>query len=540
MNELPIDLWHWGLALVPLVVLLVLLVGRQWQAQQAGPIGMFIAGGVALFAFAAPPEVVAVAGAKGMWDAIFVLYVVWTALLLYRVVDRAGGFEALREGINEFSRNNLFLVLGFGWVFASFLQGIAGFGVPIAVVAPLLVGLGVRPLYAVVIPLIGHAWANLFGTLAVAWLATTRVVTLEDVGATAFQSAMLLWIPNLLAGLAIAWIYGRWGAVRHALPLILIVTVIHGGGQLGLSLVQPVLAGFLPSALALVVLYPLSHWSRYSEPHEDLGDLPAMEQGGDRKGLENPEPSMGLAMALMPYAVVIVSVMLLAVPLVAEALEAFEVGPPFPALETGLGLEVEGHDAYSPFAPLAHPGTFLLLASVIAWGVYRARGYYEAWAERAETEGIWSGLVGNALPASVAVSAFLVMSKVMDDSGQTDVLAGGLAAVAPPLVYAAIAALIGALGSFMTSSNTASNILFAPLQVDAAAAIGELHEPPIVAAQNAGGAIGNSISPANVVLGTGTAGIVGQEGRVLRKVLPWAGGSVLLVGLGTVALNFLV
>lgn len=91
----------------------------------------------------------------------------WPALLLYRVGDRAGAFVALREGIERFSRNELFLVLAFGWVFASFLQGIAGFGVPIAVVTPLLLALGVRPIYAVLIPLIGHAWANMFGTLAV-------------------------------------------------------------------------------------------------------------------------------------------------------------------------------------------------------------------------------------------------------------------------------------------------------------------------------------------------------------------------------------
>ena len=174
MEGLPLDLWHWGLALAPLLLLLVLLVGLRWTAPEAGPIGMFLAIGIAFLAFDAPAEVIAIAGGKGMWDAVFVLYVVWSALLLYRVVERAGGFHALREGISEFSRNDLFLVLGFGWVFASFLQGIAGFGVPIAVVAPLLVGLGVKPLYAVVIPLIGHAWANLFGTLAVAWLATTR------------------------------------------------------------------------------------------------------------------------------------------------------------------------------------------------------------------------------------------------------------------------------------------------------------------------------------------------------------------------------
>jgi hypothetical protein len=112
------------------------------------------------------------------------------------------------------------------------------------------------------------------------------------------------------------------------------------------------------------------------------------------------------------------------------------------------------------------------------------------------------------------------------------VLAQGIADVAPPLVLAFAANGIGLLGSLMTSSNTASNILFASLQQSVAAAEG-LSEASILAAQHAGGAIGNSISPANVVLGTGTAGIGGKEGDVLRKTLPWAMAAAVITGAGT-------
>src|SRR5690606_8397561 len=121
-----------------------------------------------------------------------------------------------------------FLVLGFGWVFASFMQGIAGFGAPIAIVAPILVALKVRPLYAVVIPLIGHAWAKFFGTLGVGWLATLQVTDVEDPVLTAFLTALLLLIPIFTAGLAIAWMVGRMAGVAHALPMILVITVQIG------------------------------------------------------------------------------------------------------------------------------------------------------------------------------------------------------------------------------------------------------------------------------------------------------------------------
>ena len=207
-NPLPTGIVPWLIALLPIVVLLVLLVGLRWKGIEAGPLGMVTATLVALLAFRTPLETLAVAAGKGLWDAVFILYVVWAALLLYLVTVRAGAFEALREGFLGFSRNELFLVLAIGWVFASFFQGIAGFGAPIAVTAPLLIGIGVRPLYAVVIPLIAHTWAKMFGTLAVGWLAMLNVVGVADPTATAVQTAILLWLINLLGGLAVAWFYG--------------------------------------------------------------------------------------------------------------------------------------------------------------------------------------------------------------------------------------------------------------------------------------------------------------------------------------------
>jgi lactate permease len=64
-----------------------------------------------------------------------------------------------------------------------------------------------------------------------------------------------------------------------------------------------------------------------------------------------------------------------------------------------------------------------------------------------------------------------------------------------------------------------------------------LPEPAIIGAQSTGGAIGNAIAPANVVLGTGTAGIIGREGAVLRQTLPWSVLVAVLVGIATVLLG---
>ncbi|MCC5972151.1 MAG: L-lactate permease [Pararhodobacter sp.] len=536
--NVPTDLLHWIAALASIILLLILLVGLRWKSTEAGPVGLFVAIIVSVVLFQTPFDTISVALGKGVWDSIFILYVIWPALLLYVIVDRAGGFDALRAGIVRFSRNDLFLVMAFGWVFASFLQGIAGFGVPIAVVAPLLFALGVKPIYAVAIPLIGHSWANMFGTIAVSWLATNQVIEIGDPTATAWQTAALLWIVNIAGGLMIAWIYGRWAAMSHAMPMILIISLIHGGGQLMLVFWNPIVSNFVAGTVALLALYFLSNWKRYDEPHEDF-DSPIMEGKGTSEAQEEAaekvkhEPVMGLGMATFPYIVLIVVTLGgLLIPPIEQALGALRVGIPFHEVGTGYGVVREGTESFKPFALFTHPGTFILAAAIISWLVYRSQGYFEAWKKIKKPEGIWKGVTDGALPASVAVISFLTMSTVFDHSGQTESLAMGISDAVPPMGYAFAASFIGLLGAFMTSSNTASNVLFSGLQQNVAQLQG-LSEPAIIAAQSAGGALGNSIAPANAVLGTGTTGISGREGEVLRVTLPWAIAVAVLLGLGT-------
>ena len=143
----PVDPLFWGLGVAPLVLLLVTLVVFRWQAHEAASIGMFAAVLIGLTAYRMPLRDLAVASGKGVWDAVFVLYVIIPALIFYHVIDRANGFDALREEVKSVTKNELFLVLGFGWVFVSFMQSISGFGTPIVVVAPILLALGVKPLY---------------------------------------------------------------------------------------------------------------------------------------------------------------------------------------------------------------------------------------------------------------------------------------------------------------------------------------------------------------------------------------------------------
>ena len=85
-------------------------------------------------------------------------------------------------------------------------------------------------------------------------------------------------------------------------------------------------------------------------------------------------------------------------------------------------------------------------------------------------------------------------------------------------LYPLVAPYIGMLGAFMTGSNTNSNVVFAPLQKQAAELL-LISVPIILAAQTTGGALGSMLAPAKLIVGCSTAGLAGQEGRVLKKTL---------------------
>ena len=533
--QVPVDLLHWILATLSIVALLIFLVPLRWRAPEAGPMAMFTAAIVALLAFRTPWDTLAVAGAKGVWDAIFILYVIWPALLLYQITKQAGAYDALRQGITKFSRNELFIILALAWVFASFLQGIAGFGAPVAVVVPLLMAMGVKPVYAVAMGVVAHAWARFFGTLGVGWLATVQVANLQDLVRAAYECALLILIPTYLGGLLVVWLYGKGPAVRHAWPLVLILGTIMGVGQLLVSLFSPELSTFLAAAVAMLALYPLSRWRRFGEPIQGIPERPAMVETQVSEQRE-AAPVMSLSMSFLPYFILTaVTLSVLLIPSINEVMRQVRIGLPFPAVETGFGVQNAAVERYAPITVFTHPGMMLLITAVIVWLVYNAGGYYRAWAERHKPESIWSALLIDAVPASVPIIAFLVQSRILDHSGQSLTLAYGLAAVSPPLVYAGLASVIGALGAFMTSSSTASNVLFGGVQSSVANLHG-LSRETIIAAQAAGSAYGNAIAPANIVLGTSIAGIKGQEGAVLRQTMPWTILVAVLTGLGTIAL----
>jgi len=85
-------------------------------------------------------------------------------------------------------------------------------------------------------------------------------------------------------------------------------------------------------------------------------------------------------------------------------------------------------------------------------------------------------------------------------------------------VWPMFAPVIGALGAFIAGSNTVSNLMFVLFQYGVAENLG-MSMAMIVALQAVGAAAGNMIAIHNVVAASATVGLLGQEGRTLRRTL---------------------
>jgi lactate permease len=218
-------------------------------------------------------------------------------------------------------------------------------------------------------------------------------------------------------------------------------------------------------------------------------------------------------LALAPYLALIVVVAGAELwPWLHETLNTVQIQIRFPEVQTSYGwTTAEGYGR--KISVFGHAGALLAYVSLLSYAVYRWTGHYTPGVGRR----IVRQTVKSAVPSSIGIATMVGMAVAMENSGMTYVLAAGIAEVAGPL-YPLVAPFIGLLGAFMTGSNTNSNVVFAPLQQQAAALLG-VSALVILGAQTTGGALGSMIAPAKLIVGSSTAGLAGQEGRVLEKTL---------------------
>lgn len=522
--NLPQNALFMAAALIPILFLLISIMRFGWGVAKAAPFGMLLAAIVGIIIYKASPSALLSEAGKGAWNAATILLVIWPAVFSYELTCKSDAFSAIRSGIQSLTRHQLMQILILGWVFPSFLQGITGFGVAVAVGAPLLFSIGVSPLYSIVTVLLCHCWGATFGTLALAWEALIAQAGMTDAqnALAAVIAAAMIWAFNLTCVLLCCYMYGKFKALREIGPAVLILSLILGGGELLLAPVNSTVACFLPSAIGLAACFLLCRTKRFGREWA-ITDSPVMEQ---RTQEETTENVMNFHQAFLPYyALTAITVVCLLVGPVNAVLGRWKIGLSFPETVTGYGFVTAAEACFSPLKPLTYAGTFLALSSLISFLYYRKKGFIR----NSDLKDVWFKTVKKCKPSTIAILSLIIMSKFMSSSGMIYVLSQGIVSLMGRS-YVIAAPFFGMLGSFITSSNMSSNILLGNFQSTAA---GMLNINPAVtsALQTTGGVLGDAFAPGCVIMGISTTGYKGKDGAILAKIIPVSAACGIVFGL---------
>jgi lactate permease len=491
-----------GLAIVPVAAVLVLMLAARWSAARAGVAAAVLAVGIAVWGFDFGGDddpfgrVGGVAGvlAEAAFISATVILIIGPALGIHHLQQRTGATERLQQALSTLTPDPRVAALLIAWFFALFMEGAAGFGTPVALAAPFLVAAGFTPVMAVVAAMVGHAAGVSFGavgTPVAAQVGITGLSGTEIAAATAPYHVALGWLLVAVVVVAISrsvdgerlWAWGALAAVSFFVPFWIIATWI--GPEL------PTLGGALVGAVVFVGVRLAVQRRR----------------GGSSEGTVD-DGDMSTVTAAAPYLTVIVLVLITRlVPPVNEALS-----------DVVISWTIDGRFSGS-VEPLTHPA-LLLTAAFAVGAVVQHAGVSETRAA------FWSA-TRQLAPVVVALLAMVTVARAMSQAGMTEELA--LTAAGVGGAWPLMAPMVGALGTFVTGSATASNILFTELQQETAAASG-FDVTPLIGAQGFGAAVGNIVCPHNVVAAAATVGLSGEEGSILRRTLPTAVVYVLLGG----------
>ncbi|MFO8116245.1 MAG: L-lactate permease [Halorubrum sp.] len=494
------------LAALPILLVLVLMLGLGWPASRAGIAGAALALAVALFGFGLGTEVLAEVGvlgsvagvaAEATFTSATILWIILPALAIYHLQVATRGTDVLRVALGRLSDDPRILALLIAWFFTLFMEGGAGFGSPVALAAPFLVGIGYNPLVAVVIAMIGNAVGVSFGAIGtpvVPMVAATGLDPLELSAASAiyhlafglFPLVLMMFLASRGTGTRMRgaiWAWTVFAAAAFLVPMWLLATFV--GPEL------PTLGGALIGGGIFIAVLLLVRRLRPQATAPAAEELP-IDIEADRGALLR---------AGAPYAILITLVLATRlVPFIAQPLSAVEIA-----------WDLDGGFTGS-FQPLTHPGTLLVVSFLLG-----------ALAQKARTSTV-SGALGTTIrqlvPVTIALLAMLLLARTMVRSGMTQELAAA-AAGATASAWPVLAPLVGVLGTFVTGSGTASNVLFTDLQVATADQLG-YSQLPLLGAQNFGAAAGNSIAPHNIVAGGATVGLTGSEADVMRRTIGFA------------------
>ena len=486
-----------ALPVVAVALLLGVLRRPAWQAALAGLIvGLVVAVGPWQMPLPLAIRSVLNGATFALWP---VMWIVFNGLLLYNIAVHSGRFDAFRSWmIGNLPNDRRVVLVVVGFCFGALLEGVAGFGCPVAITASLLILVGFPAIEALVFALIFNTTPVAFGALGLPVTVLGAVTDLPSTKLAAMIGRQLPLIALILPFYVIA-LYGGWRSVRSLWPVLLVA-----GGSFGVT--QFVTSNFinytltdvlsaLTSLLATVLFVRV--WRVQPDPAYAISETPS----------QGTSAAAGISawQGWLPWLIAVATVILWS----SFKLPAWgQRDIPWPGLHKAIAITLYHDKPYAAvwsFQPLA-TGTAVFVACVITAILFRlspaaffsclARTFRQAWL------------------AVITVMLIVALAYLMNYSGLAYTL--GLGAASTGHLFVVFSPFLGWLAVALSGSDTSGNALFGNLQVVAARQL-DLSPVLFAATNSSGGVMGKMISPQNIATGAAVTRLKGQEGEIFAR-----------------------
>lgn len=495
------------LALLPILTLIVLMGVFKVPGDRSSLITLIVTIVIAVWYFGQPLQQTGLSFFYGALKALVpILLIILMAIYSYNVLLHTGKIEVLKAQFSSISSNKCIQVLLITWGFGGLLEGMAGFGTAVAIPAAILISLGFKPVFSALVSLIANSVPTAFGAVGVPVIVLAQETSLDVMkvapAVVAQLAVTMILVPIVIAQLTVPG--------KKALPRNILIGTVIGAVSLAVQYlaaryIGPETPAILGSAAAIAVIILLGRiLDRRTARNSGTNTTPSTHRHSTKEILQ----------AWAVYALIMLLILLTSPLLPLKDILA-------PVAETSIGFNIGGETRTWSVQWLVQGGLLLFIGSF-------AGGLLQGGKAGGLLRLLWKSTV-QLKKTFITVICLVGFSSIMETSGMINTLAVALA-TATGALYPLFAPAIGAIGTFLTGSDTSANILFGKLQAGVAEHIGA--DPVWISASNTAGATGGKIiSPQSIAIATSACGQQGQEGRILKAALLYALGYVVITGI---------
>ena len=488
------------LAIIPMIWLLIGFTKLKLPAYRICLIAFLTSVAIAFLYFNMSGIRIFEASFEGVMLALFpIIWVILAALFLYNTTLATGAMENIKIMLSEISPDRRVQALIIAFAFGGFLEAVAGFGTAVAIPAGILIAMGFRPIKAATVCLVANTVPVAFGVLGVPITTLAEVTSLPIDKLTLYTAAQLFPFAVFLPFVIVALVTGSIRKTKGVIFIALLSGLVFSITQtLTAYFVGPEIAAVVGSLSSLIVsvlfikLFPVKAIWKFEDEKDDI------IKHNSGLGFANS------IKAWIPYILVV------AIVFAVRFLPILEFLDKFPFLLKAQFYYGQGGKSMS-FQLITSGGSVLFISGIIG-GIIQGASFKKMIQ-------IFIQTFKQINKTIITILSIVALAKVMSYSGMVDTVANTLANISGRF-YPLIAPLIGAMGTFITGSDTSSNILFGNLQKQTALRIGMSPEW-LVASNAAGATAGKMISPQSIAIAISATGLINMEGKLLEKTFKY-------------------